>query len=318
MDWPFLQQLSDALSVATACAPVMNLAAQWLGDGFERVSGVDSFALFHRRSVPIADLSCLFVAHVDEIGGCVLGTDGSGWYRTRCWGCSPLLYARAPLQAMDYLAESAASAFPIESRLEVAGGEMHLRVRGADIRPYRTVWTFIEQSAIADGHVTGKALDPRATVFAVLSAVRDLNDPRVGVLLVMAEECFMDAARKAVVYLQRESPGLRLVVNADVPLVANLADAQLDLPAIRPYEGRNLVDPGFAIRMAERLAERGAAFHLSAARSGSQTPLFSPLAPTVSVALPGEAIHTARARMSLTGIERCAHLLKALACLALE
>jgi putative aminopeptidase FrvX len=128
----------------------------------------------------------------------------------------------------------------------------------------------------------------------------------------MAEECAMDVARKAVTFLQRRAPALRLIVNADVPWIENLSEGQLDLPAIRIFEGRNFIDPSFGIRVAEVMEARGVAFHLSAARSGSQTLLFSPLAPTLSIALPSEGIHLPRYRMSLTGAERCAALLTAI------
>ncbi len=307
-----LHRLSDAPSVGTACEPVMAMAAERLGDGFDRADGQDSFSLFTLRGASRADLQYVMVAHVDEIGGVALSEDRDGWFRARCWGCSPMAFARSGLQAMDYLAASPDDAFPIEAAVELIGGELRLRVRGTGIRPYRTVFTFDTMSVIEQGHILGKALDPRATVFAVLSAFRALNDPRVGALLVMAEECFMDAARKAVVYLQRHAPNLRLIANADVPSAANLDGADLEVPAIRPFEGRNMVDPGFSIRMSEALAHQGIVHHLTGARSGSQTALFSPLAPTVSVALPGEGIHTERARMSLVGIERCADLLVAL------
>ena len=312
MDWTFLQRLSDAPSVATACEPVLTLVSDWLGGGVARRNGQDSFALFTLAGASLADLRCLMIAHVDEIGGCVLSDDKKGWYRTRCWGCSPMLYAQSKLQGMDYLASAPDSVFPIEGGLDIVGGELRLRVRGSGIRPYRTVFTFHTRSTIEGDHISGKALDPRATVFAVLSAFRSLNHPAVGVLLVMAEECFMDAARKAVVHLQRHAPGLRVLVNADVPSVANLDDAKLEVPAIRPFEGRNIVDPGFSIRLSDQLAADGVIHQLSAARSGSQTALFAPLAPTVSVALPGDRIHTECARMSLTGISRCTDLLAAL------
>lgn len=312
MDWDFLKELTDTLSVATACEPVMALAADWLGDAYARTDGQDSFALFTQRGASIADLRYVMVAHVDEIGGCVLSEDSGGWFRARCWGCSPSLFTRHGLQAMDYLSASHAEAFAIESGLDVVGGELRLRVRGDGIRPYRTVFAFDTRGAIEGGFIEGKALDPRATAFSALAALRRLDDPRAGVLLVMAEECFMDAARKAVTFLQRHAPSLRLIANADVPSVANLDGADLAIPAIRPFEGRNLVDPGFGIRTSERLAADGVVHHLTGARSGSQTPLFAPLAPTVSVALPGDGIHTERARMSLTGIERCTDLLAAL------
>lgn len=122
----------------------------------------------------------------------------------------------------------------------------------------------------------------------------------------------MDVARKAVTYLQRHAPQLQLIVNADVPERHNLGEAQLDLPAIRIFEGREFIDPSFGIRVSDHLKARGVPFHLSSARSGSQTRLFTPLCPTLSIALPSDGIHQARYRMSLRGAERCTALLKAI------
>ncbi len=131
-------------------------------------------------------------------------------------------------------------------------------------------------------------------------------------MLVMAEECAMDVARKGVAFLQRHAPNLQLIANADVPWINNLGEGRLDLPAIRVFEGRNFIDPSFGIRVAETLQRQGVELHLSAAKSGSQTLLFTPLAPTLSIALPSEGVHLPRVQMSLQGTERCVALLKAI------
>lgn len=313
LDMEFLKALSDAPGVATACGPVVAVIRHWLGGAFDARLCPDSHLLVTKPGTDVSGLRRLMITHMDEIGGCALGDRTDGWLDTRHWGCGPERYAGASLQAIDYLADSAAEAFAIEAVLAAAGTEEpYLIVRGDRIRPYRTVWTFNERARISGDWVEGKALDPRATVFAVLTALRRLDDPAVGALLVMAEECAMDMARKAVTLLHREAHALELIVNADVPAAGNLREADLQTPAIRIMEGRGMVDPWFGIRTADRLNASGVAFHLTASRTGSQTPLFSPLAPTISVALPGEGVHTARARMSLTGIERCADLLCAL------
>ena len=124
--------------------------------------------------------------------------------------------------------------------------------------------------------IEGKALDPRVTLYSVVEAVRALNSPRVGAMLVMAEECAMDVARKGVTFLQRYAPDLQLIANADVPWIHNIGDGQLDMPAIRVFEGRNFIDPSFGIRVTDILQAQGVELHLSAARSGSQTLLFTP------------------------------------------
>jgi putative aminopeptidase FrvX len=244
---------------------------------------------------------------MDEIGGVVLGPAKEGGFKTRSWGCPPERFAASPLQAMDYLVEDGCEAFSVDADLAVEETGLGVVLTGEGIRPFRTAWTFRGDATVAGDWVEGKALDPRATLFSVLSAFVELADPKVAVLMVMAEECAMDMARKAVTMLQREAERLRLIVNADVPDVANLLDGSPDRPAIRIYEGRALIDPTCGIRMADLLSD--CTFHLTASRTGSQTALFSPLAPTISVALPGEGVHTARTRMSLTGIRRCVDLL---------
>lgn len=325
MDTDFLKALTEVPSAGTACGPVWRLLTTRFGDRFTHYCVPDGFCYFALKGPNNALMppSVVFVAHVDEVGGCVLGPCDSGGYRTRFWGNAPDVFAAATLQAWDYLAGEATQAFPVRAEVLYDAPEVQLILRGEGIRPYRTVWTFREETIIAGDVIEGKALDPRVTVFAVVEAVCALNTPEVGALFVMAEECAMDVARKAVLFLERlcgERPGttLRRIINADVPAVPNLEEGRLDLPAIRIYEGRNFIDPAFGIRVSEGMQARGVAHHLTAARSGSQTLLFTPLAPTLSVALPGEGVHLPRARMSLKGVERCITLLRALAEHALE
>jgi hypothetical protein len=66
------------------------------------------------------------------------------------------------------------------------------------------------------------------------------------------------------------------------------------------------------------MEKKGVAHHLSAARSGSQTLLFTPIAPTLSIALPSDGVHLPRVKMSLTGTERCIALLRTLGESALQ
>ncbi|MCS6777023.1 MAG: hypothetical protein RMJ43_11230 [Chloroherpetonaceae bacterium] len=325
MDIDFLRALTEVPSVGTACGPVWRLLTARFGDRFTRHCVPDGFCYFAPEGPSGAPVSpsVVFVAHVDEVGGCVLGPCDSGGYHTRFWGNTPDVFAAASLQAWDYLAEEATQAFPVRMEVLQDASETRLILHGENVRPYRTVWTFLEKTVITGDVIEGKALDPRVTVFAVTEAVRALNMPEVGALFVMAEECAMDVARKAVLFLERLCGGcpgttLRRIINADVPGVQNLEGGQLDLPAIRIYEGRNFIDPACGIRASEAMRARGVAHHLTAARSGSQTLLFTPLAPTLSVALPGEGVHLPRARMSLQGVERCIALLCALAEHALE
>ena len=122
----------------------------------------------------------------------------------------------------------------------------------------------------------------------------------------------MDVARKGVAFLQRNAPDLQLIANADVPGINNLGEGRLDLPAIRIFEGRNFIDPSFGIRVADVMERKGVEFHLSAARSGSQTLLFTPLAPTLSIAVPSDGIHLPRYKMSVIGTQRCVTLLQSI------
>jgi len=307
LDRDFLLALSNVPSVATACGPTVTLVRQWLGHRGVVVTCPDSHALVLRPGSSLGDVEVVLVAHMDEIGGVVLGPAEDGGFKTRSWGCPPERFAASPLQAMDYLAEDGSEAFTVEAGLAVEETGLGVVLKGEGIRPFRTAWTFSGNASVEGDRVEGKALDPRATLLAVLSAFVEMADPKVGVLMVMAEECAMDMARKAVTVLQREARHLRLIVNADVPDVANLLDGSPDMPAIRIYEGRAMIDPTCGMRMADILSD--CTFHLTASRTGSQTALFSPLAPTISVALPGEGVHTAHTRMSLTGIRRCVDLL---------
>ncbi len=325
VDREFLKRFTEAPSVGTACAPALHLIKHRFGDDYNTTRVDDGFWLFQKKGAGPEALRAVFVAHVDEVGGCVYGRDTSERtqpyfgdlpaYASRCWGNVPRIFADAKLQAFDYLAEDASGVFPISGAAIWAYGEERLVVASSDptaIRPYRTVFTFDTETTFNGDYIEGKALDPRITTWAVVDAVRRLNSPHVAAMIVMAEECAMDVARKGVAFLQRHSPDLKLVVNADVPAVVNLGDAQLDLPAIRVFEGRNFIDPSFGIRTAERLINKGVKLHLTAARSGSQTLLFTPLANTISVALPSDRVHISKYRMSLTGAERCVDLLEAI------
>jgi putative aminopeptidase FrvX len=315
IDVAFLTALTEVPSVGTACGPALRLLAQRFGDGYARTLAPDGFCLFQKAGAGPGSLRVVFVAHLDEIGGCVYGprpeAEGGG-YNARFWGNAPEIFAGATLQAFDYLAEDAGGAFPVRAEVGAVGEERRLALHGAGIRPYRTVWTFRETTTFDGDVIEGKALDPRVTLYAVAEAVRALDTPEVGAVFVMAEECAMDVARKAVTFLQRNAPNLQLIANADVPWIENIGEGRLDLPAIRIFEGRNFIDPSFGIRVAETLQAQGVELHLSAARSGSQTILFTPLAPTLSVALPSDGVHLPRVKMSRKGTERCVALLRAI------
>lgn len=317
MDQLFLKTLMELPSVGTACGPVVSLLTERFGPHYRRTLTSDGYCLFQRADAPVEALRILFVSHMDEVGGCSYGArpaEAGGGYHCRFWGNRPEVFVDSTLQAFDYLDEDANHTFPVRGEVEAGEGlaESRMILYGEGVRPYRTAWTFREETAFDGDVVEGKALDPRATLYSVVETVRALDHPAVGALLVMAEECAMEVARKAVVYLQRHAPQLQLIANADVPERNNLGDARLDLPAIRIFEGREFIDPSFGIRTADLLQSKGVDLHLSSARSGSQTRLFTPLCPTLSIALPSDGIHQPRYRMSLRGIERCVTLLRAI------
>jgi putative aminopeptidase FrvX len=321
IDLEFLKTLTEVPSVGTACGPTIRLLTERFGTDFTRTVVPDGFCLFQPAGATPDALRVIFVAHMDEIGGCVYGprpeAQGGG-YLARVWGNRPGIFAYSSLQAFDYLTESAEDAYPVRGELVRGAEENRLVLHGDRIRPYRTVWTFAEETTYDGDVIEGKALDPRVTLYAVVEAVRALNNPAIGAMLVMAEECAMDVARKGVAFLQRHAPNVQLIANADVPWIDNIGEGQLDLPAIRIFEGRNFIDPSFGIRVADTLAAQGVEFHLSAARSGSQTLLFTPLAPTLSIALPSDGVHLPRVKMSLHGTQRCLDLLTAIGTNALN
>ena len=326
IDKDFLKAFTEVPSIGTACAPAIRLLQERFGNDYTATYVPDGVCLFQRRGAGPGALKAVFVAHADEIGGCVYGLDTSAQhieaidasstdvFASRCWGNRPQIFADAELQAFDYLSKDGTNTFPIKGYVSSSNGEERLIVAAASSRilPYRTAFTFRTETTFSGDTVSGKALDPRVTAFAVCEAVRRLDTPEVGAMIVMAEECAMDVARKGVHFLQQNAPRLELIVNADVPWIENIGEGRLDLPAIRIFEGRNFIDPSFGIRTAETLMNKGVKLHLSAARSGSQTLLFTPLAPTLSVALPSDGIHEPKYHMSLTGTERCIELLVAI------
>lgn len=317
LDKEFLGRLMEAPAVGTACGPVLSLLSERFGASYVQTLVPDGFCLFQKQGGTPEELEVVFIAHMDEIGGCVYGPAEGGGFITRVWGNAPRLFAENALQAIDWLASRTDEAHPIQGRIEKYGDEESLLVEGDGIRPYRTVFTFQQPTLFEQEWVYGKAIDPRATLYAVVEAVRRLDSAHVGAMLVMAEECAMEVARKGAVFLQRHAPHLQLIVNADVPDIRNLVDGALDVPSLRYFEGRNFIDPSFGIRVAEQLERERTAFRVSGARSGSQTVLFTPLARTLSIALPMEGVHTPRGRAHLKGIERCEDLLCAVGEIAL-
>jgi len=196
IDLDFLKQLTEIPSVGTACGPVLNLIASRFGDHYSHVDASDGFRLFHKRGAVVSEITTLFVAHVDEIGGCIYGPRPGGGFNARYWGNRPAVFAYAELQGFDYLAQDGHAAFPVHGTILTVEGpaqvqmpghsaraheivsygeEKRLVLHGDGIKPYRTVWTFKQSTTFIEDTIDGKALDPRVTVYSVMEAVRALD-----------------------------------------------------------------------------------------------------------------------------------------------
>src|SRR5690242_4962144 len=105
VDIEFLRELTEVPSVGTACGPALNLIAARFGDTYAHVDASDGFRLFHKQNAPVSEITTVFIAHVDEIGGCIYGPRSDGGYNARYWGNRPAVFAYADLQGFDYLAQ---------------------------------------------------------------------------------------------------------------------------------------------------------------------------------------------------------------------
>jgi putative aminopeptidase FrvX len=301
-----LKALSEVPSVATACGPVGTcLRALLPGYAFEEIPDGGLVAL--PRGTRAAEVRLLFVTHVDEVGGFVqFPVDGG--YSARLIGNRAEAFAETPLQAFRYDAIDVGSAIPCRGRVSEEGA---LILEGDGLEPLTMLWTFREPFRAEGDVISGKALDPRVTVYCAVEAARRLGRADAALLFCYAEECSRTPAAKLVEHARRHMPAVRTIVNADVPGLNNITGVSLEEVAIRPFEGGDLVDPCFSLSLFERLRARGVEVQLGVAASRSQTGMFCPLARTVSVALPSRGVHQARVEMSLAGVERCARLLHA-------
>ena len=175
----FSKFLTETPAIGTACNPVRHLLAERFGGDYTQTFVEDAFVLFQAQDGVPEDLEVVFIAHQDEVGGCVYGPHQGG-FLARVWGNDAAIFNDAPLQAFDWLADSGAEAFPIATELVTVHGEERLLVKGDGIRPYRTGFTFIQETTFDGDTITGKALDPRVTLYAAVEAVRQFHDKRVG------------------------------------------------------------------------------------------------------------------------------------------
>src|SRR5436309_419870 len=102
LDTDFLKTLTEVPSVGTACGPAISLLTERFGSDWTRTSVSDGFCLFQKRPGTPQDLRAVFVAHLDEVGGCVYGPRPAakgGGFQSRFWGNHAGIFAQSPLQA---------------------------------------------------------------------------------------------------------------------------------------------------------------------------------------------------------------------------
>jgi putative aminopeptidase FrvX len=307
IDHAALTELCDLVSVATACSQAVNWVRRRL-PGWETHLVDDGFLLAMPPGARPEGVRVLFVSHVDEIGGYVLGPHPSGGHRATPIGVPLQALSGRFLQCFDWLDVDGSSVRPIEARVE----DDTLLVFGKRLQSYATAFTYLEPTRIEGEWIIGKALDPRLTAYAVTEAARRLADPEVAVMLVFAEECSIHAAEKGAAYARRRMGGLRLVVNCDVPGLANIEGWPLEQCGIRITEGGRLMDPSSALRVHGELVDRGIPIALGASRTGSQTPLFIPQCRAISLALPAEEAHVTPTRAYLPALETLIRALEAI------
>ena len=92
-----------------------------------------------------------------------------------------------------------------------------LILRGEGLEPLTMLWTFQEPFRVDGGVISGKALDPRVTVYCAVEAARRLQRPDAALLFCYAEECSRTPMSKLVEYVRRHLPSVETIVNADVP-----------------------------------------------------------------------------------------------------
>jgi putative aminopeptidase FrvX len=309
----FLKAITEIPSVGTACLPVLKLLENRLSGTHTALIVPDGFCLFYKKGTDPGQIRTVFVSHVDEIGGIVTGIMEPGKYLTEYWGNEAAAFTGSPLIGYDYLSQDCFGTFPVIPEVVGTGRGERIVLSGRNCKPFRTAWTFGTETRFRDGWVTAKALDPRATAYALLETMLALADDRIGILYIMAEECSILPAQKAVEFIRKAMPGLSVVINADVPDIGNLEGEETDLPSIRLMERGTLIDPYFGLSIVEKLQKEKLRFGLSTSRSASQTRNFTPVARTISIALPCQSTHTAEGTMRLGLIEACIELLAAAA-----
>jgi len=332
MDTAALRDLCDLVCVATAYGP----ALRWLEvrlHGWTFRTFEDACIVALPAGSTMADIRILYAAHVDEVGGMVGAPAPRGGFLARgCGSVAPELLAQRPLVAMDYLDEDGGSCRPC--RVEVRPGRSLLRpawrtlarrvhprfatltgdvviVDGDSLVPYSTVFTFQGGAQVEDEALVGKALDARTAVFAVVEAARALGRSDVG-LLFYSEEGSNVSVHRAGIVVNTCFPGLELLANCDAVDPASLSCGDPTGCVLRLSEGGDLISPHSTLELQARLRSQDIAIELTFDAARSKTRDLTSLAPTLSLGIPCEHIHTDEGRCSLGAIESTVQALLAL------
>lgn len=297
IDKTSLCELCDLVSIMTACGP----AVKWVKEKlplwhFNEVE--DGFLFGFTEEGKKENIKYLYVSHLDEIGGLVTEKNITG-YKTEVIGTMPEAFASRPLVSMDYLDRDGSTLSECKGHMEK--GE--LVIEGKKLEPFHSVFTFQEKASLKNGWIEGKAIDPRITVYSIVEAVRNLKRNDTAVMFVFAEECSRFTGQKGAQFCQKYLPGLSLVVNCDVPGKKNISEEDLTKCIIRHKERLTYIDPGFSLRIYEKLLGKNCSLTMANSITGSMTDLFLPYCHAISLAVMAEEAHVARTRASLSAIK---------------
>src|SRR5437763_1929249 len=130
LDLDFIKRFTEAPSIGTACGPAYSILNERFGSGYTRTFVPDAFCLYQKSGSDPSRLRAVFIAHVDEVGGCVYGPRRDGSFNARAWGNEPRIFARAPLQAFDYLARDPEEAYEVTGVVVTEGDEERISIHG--------------------------------------------------------------------------------------------------------------------------------------------------------------------------------------------
>jgi putative aminopeptidase FrvX len=303
--------LSELPGVATACGPVTAYLRQQL-PGFRFTEVRDGFLLAYPAGILRDEIRLLLVTHIDEVGGMVLFPREEGSWETLLIGRHPEDFVGPELQAFPYDATDAHLTRPCWGELSEDG--QCLILHGHGLEPFKTFFTFRTRCEVTEDTICGKALDPRAAVYCLLKTAHRLARRDFGLLFCYAEETGSPiSTQKGVHFVTAYLSGLKVIINVDCPDLRSVAGVQFEEAGLRLIEAGNLIDPTYTLEVRDRLLRRGLTVPLAIGASASETGLFAPLVPTLSVILPVIGIHFQRGDVNQAAVEHCLELLPALA-----